>query len=309
MKNKIKTDVSTEAVKKKKKFLNANDISGWILILPTLIILLVLVLRPQILGIKWSFHNMNGFEVREFIGLDNYRRVLTNTDFLKAFFNTWKFLICSLLVGLLPPFIIAIVMNEMAFFRKTVRTLVYMPGIMPAVVCSVLWYFMYQPDMTGLLNTILVKFGADPYTWLQDGRFTILYIIISMTWHGMGGTAIYYFANLQGVNTELYEAAMIDGAGFLRRTRTVTIPYMLPMFLLFAVKQCVGIFQIVDQPMQMTGGGPNNASMTLGLLGYNYSFVNYKPQLGLTLNVITFLMIMIFTFFYVKADKKISEHM
>ena len=123
----------------------------------------------------------------------------------------------------------------------------------------------------------------------------------------MGGTAIFYFANLQGVNNEIYEASLIDGAGFLLRVKTVVIPYMAPMMLLFAIRQCIGVFQVVDQPLQMTGGGPNNASMSLGLLSYNYAFVNYRPQFAMALNVVTFFVIMVFTVMYNKLDKKLGE--
>ena len=291
----------------KKIGLKSKDIGGWLLIVPSLILICALVIRPQILGIIWSAYEMSGFSLVKFVGLENFRRIMSNAVFWQAFRNTWLYLGWSLVIGLLPPFVIAIVMNEMAFFRKTIRTMVYLPGIMPAVAVSVLWFFIYQPDMTGLLNSILAKFGAEPYAWLQDGRYTILYIIISMTWSGMGGTAIFYFANLQGVNNEIYEASLIDGAGFLLRVKTVVIPYMAPMMLLFAIRQCIGVFQVVDQPLQMTGGGPNNASMSLGLLSYNYAFVNYRPQFAMALNVVTFFVIMVFTVMYNKLDKKLGE--
>ncbi len=294
---------------KRKKFLTTSDIGGWLLILPSAILVFLLVIRPQILGITWSLYDMKGFKLQNFVAFDNFKRVISDTKFMQTFVNTWKYLGYSLVVGLLPPFVIAIVMNEMAFWRKTIRTMVYMPGIMPAVTASVLWFYIFQPDVTGLLNSVIVKFGGEPYAWLQDGKFTILYIIISMTWSGMGGTAIYYFANLQGINAELYEAAMIDGAGFFRRVRTVVVPYMAPMFLLFAIRQCVGVFQVIDQPLQMTGGGPNNASMSLGLLSYNYAFVSYRPQFAMALNTITFLVVLIFTALYVVMDKKLSDNM
>lgn len=303
------SEISLATKKKRKKLFTRADISGWLLIAPSFILMCVLIIRPQIMGMVWSTFEMKGFQVVEFVGLDNFKRVLTNTDFLQTFINTWEYLGWSLVIGLLPPFIIAIVMNEMAFFRKSIRTLVYFPGIMPAVAVSVLWTFIYQPDTSGLLNTVLAKIGVEPYGWLQDGRFTILYIIISMTWSGMGATAIYYFAGLQGVNNELYEAAMIDGAGFFTRLRVVVLPYMLPMLLVFAARQCLGVFQVVNQPLQMTGGGPNNASMSLGLLSYNYAFVNYKPQFAMVVNVITFCVIMIFTLIYSYVDKRASENM
>ena len=129
-----------------------------------------------------------------------------------------------------------------------------------------------------------------------------------MTWHATGATTIYYFAALQGVNRELYEAAVIDGAGFFRRLRTVAFPHISKISLLFLVRQIIGVFSIMEQPLQMTDGGPNNASMSLGLQSYKYAFVQNKPQLAMALSVIMFLILCIATIFYFKMDKKLSEN-
>lgn len=300
------------ALKKRKKNTLSSwlpDIAAWALIIPSAVCVFLIIIRPQILGTVWSFFRMEGFNIKEFVGFDNYIRVLKDTAFLKTFINTWMYVLWSLVVGLLAPFITAILLNEMLHLRNALRVMIYLPGIMPVVVASVLWTMIYAPDATGLLNMILVKFGIEPYIWLQDGRFTILFIIIKMTWSGMGGTAIYYFAALQGINRELYEAAVIDGAGFIQRVRVVLIPYMKGMLLLFGIKQCIGVFNLMEVPLQMTGGGPNNASMTLGLLNYKYAFQDFRPELALALGVIMLITLTIFTILYNKLDKRIQEDM
>ena len=221
--------------KQNKTFSLKKDAGAWMLLIPSAFLTYLLTIRPQVLGIFWSFFDMKGFAIKDFVGFDNYRRVVTDTAFAQTFLNTWIYVFWSLVVGLALPFVIAIVMNELIRARKTVRVITYLPAIMPAVAVSMLWYYMYYPDASGLLNMLLAKFGREPYVWLQDSRFTILYIIISMTWSGAGGTALYYFAGLQGINRELYEAAMMDGAGFFRRIRVVTIPQMSGMLILFAM--------------------------------------------------------------------------
>ena len=128
-----------------------------------------------------------------------------------------------------------------------------------------------------------------------------------MTWSGCGATAIYYFAALQGVNRELYEAALMDGAGFIRRFFTVTFPHISGIVLLFLVRQIISVFSIVDQPMQMTDGGPNGASNTLGLLAYKYGFVNIEPQNAMAVGVIMFLIMIVFTCFYFYLNKKVES--
>lgn len=285
-----------------------KNFSGWVLVLPSVLCVCMFVLWPQVLGVIYSFFSMKGFQIEKFVGLDNYIRLMTDTVFMKAFINTWMYVFWSLIIGFIVPFAIAIVMNELLHFRRLTRTIVYLPSIMPTVAVSLLWFYMYYPDSSGLLNMILEKLGMEPYIWLQDSRFTIIYIIISMTWSGMGSTAIYYFAGLQGVNRELYEAAMLDGAGFFRRIVTVTMPQMSGILILFLMRQIIGVFNIIDQPLQMTSGGPNNASISMALLNYRYGFVMHRPQLALAGGVVMFLVLIVFTFIYFWVDKRIQEN-
>ena len=281
---------------------------AWLLILPAIICIYLFIILPQIKCLYWSFFNMKGYTAGEFVGLANYRRVLTDTTFLKVLWNTCQYVIWSLLIGAVLPVIVAVVLNELIHMRKTFRFFVYLPSALPGVAIMMLWYLVYYPEYGGLLNMLLSKFGMEPYVWLQDERWTILYIIISMTWSGAGGTAIYYFAALQGVNKELYEAAMMDGAGFIRRFRVVTFPHISGVFLLFLVRQIVGVFSIMEQPMQMTEGGPNNASMTLGLMAYRYGFVNGRPQLAMAVGTVMFLILLVLTCFYFRINKKIESN-
>lgn len=304
---KVKTNIKIGSKKIASRFFK-QDASAWLLLLPALICLYFCAIRPQLIGLSWSFFDMKGYKIDEFVGLENYRRILNDTMFVKTLWNTCQYVIWSLLVGFLMPVIIAIILNEMVHFRNTMRVIVYLPSIMPAVAVSLLWYLMYFPDEGGLLNMFLSYWGKAPYVWLQDSEHTILYIVISMTWSGMGGTVIYYFASLQGVQRELFEAALLDGAGFFGRLKTVTIPHILPIALLFLVKQIIGVFQVMQQPLQMTDGGPNGASMSLGLMAYNYGFVTMKPQFAMALGVIMFLILVVFTLGYFKLDKKLSEY-
>lgn len=255
-----------------------------------------------------SFFNMKGYSIGSFAGLDNYKRVLTDTTFLKTLWNTFQYVFWSLIVGAGLPVVMAVILNEMVHWRNTFRLCIYFPSVLPGVAVMMIWYLIYYPDQSGLLNMLLSSLGLNTYEWLQDSNWTILYIIISMTWSGAGHTAIYYFAALQGVNKELYEAAMIDGAGFFKRFKVVTFPHISGVFLLFVVKQIINVFSIMEQPLQMTDGGPNDASMTLGLMSYKFAFVSVRPQLAMAVSVIMFVILLICTCFYFKLNKKIESN-
>lgn len=290
-----------------KKFFG-QEMSAWMLILPAIICIYFVIIRPQVLGTIWSFHDMKGYNVGDFVGLDNYKRVLADSMFTKALKNTLTYVGLSVVVGYFVPIVIAIMLNEMVHMRSTMRLLIYLPSLLPATATSLLWYLMYYPDQGGLLNMFLSWFNMAPNEWLQEPNITILCIVVSMTWNGMGATVIYYFASLQGVSRELFEAAMVDGAGFFKRCQIITLPHILPIALLLLVKQIIGVFSILDQPLQMTGGGPNGASTTLGLMAYEYGFVSVKPQFAMVIGVIMFLILMVFTIFYFFLDKKLSDN-
>lgn len=286
-----------------------NDFSAWILLLPLLLIMYLWVWRPTVMGVVWSFFKMKGYTPTEFIGLKNYIDVITDTEFIPTLLNTLKYVGYSLVVGFIPPVIIAIMINEVMHFKSGFRVIIYLPAVIPAIAANLMWHFMYYPDQSGLLNQILAIFGASPYGWLNDAKFTILYIIVAMTWQGFGATMILYYAAIQSVSIDLYEAATIDGAGMLRRLWNVTIPQISGILLLAFVQQIIGVFQVLDQPMVMTGGGPNNASTSVGYQLYKYGFVNGRAGHAMALGVIIFVILLIATAFYFHLNRKVEENL
>lgn len=283
-----------------------GDVRAWVLFLPTALILYFFMIRPIATGFWYSFHEMQGFTVKEFIGLDNYQTVLSDTQFPKVLMNTISYVIWSFIIGFIPPIAIAVMMNEMVHFKGWFKFSTYFPCIVPMVAATMLWYYMYMPDGSGLLNAILYKFGISPQGWLQNSALTIPLIIIMSTWKGFGATLILYLAALQGVNQELYEAALIDGAGFLRRIFFVTLPQIMGIVLLNAVRQVISVFQIMVEPMTMTGGGPNGASTSIALWAYRTAFIEFNAGTSLAIGAITFLILVILTIFYFFAERKID---
>lgn len=284
-----------------------RNFSGWILLIPTIFLLCFVVFKPMIMGIVNSFYELVGFVPKEFIGLENYIQVIKDTKFTGTVVNTVSYVIWSLIIGLPLPFLCAIMLNEMVFGKSFIRISTYMPAVIPAIAVSLIWTNMYMEGSGGLLNMFLGLFGIEPQQWLMNKSLTIPLIIVSSTWQGFGSTVLYYFAMLQSLNTELYDAARIDGAGLFSRAKNVIMPHMLPIFLLMAIKQIIVVFQIIDQPLVMTGGGPNGASTSLALLGYQYAFQFGQAGKALAVNMITFMLLIGLTFVYFKAEKKFAE--
>lgn len=291
----------------KMKGLYKRNITGWLLMLPSLLLFYFLVWRPIGVGITYSFFKLQNYIPIEFVGLGNYKEVVTDMLFIKTLTNSIKYVLWSFVIGFLPPILLAVIINEMVHMNGFFKFSIYFPQIVPTVAAALIWYFLYLPGDGGVLNIILGKFGIPAQEWLQNGKMTIPLIIVMSTWQGCGGTMILYLAALQGINQELYEAAKIDGANIPNRFFNITVPSIFPIIVLQFVRQIIGIFQIMNEPMMMTGGGPNNASISLNLQSFNYAFKNFQPERAMALGVITFLILMCVTCFYFKMQKKYSE--
>lgn len=294
-------------MKKRSRF--KNDFDAWILFLPAVIVLYLMIWRPTVLGAVWSFFKMNAYTPGDFCGFDNYIKVITHTQFLPTLWNTVKYVLWSLVLGFLPPVIIAVIVNEMVHLKNFFRITIYLPAVIPAIAAMLIWYYIYYPDQSGLLNMLLAKFGMEPFQWLNNPSFAIPGIMIYSTWQGFPGTMLLYYASVQSVSAELYEAALMDGAGVWKRAWHVTRPQMEGIILLNLVRQIIGVFQIMEQPLAMTGGGPNGASISLGYQLYQYGFNSGGKGTGqaMALSVIMFLILIVFTCFYFWLNNKVED--
>lgn len=294
-------------MKKKKSNVLKKNISGWTLLLPTIIFFIYLIWRPILIGIGYSFFDLKGFTPTQFVGLKNYRDVLSDTNFTKTLANTVRYVFWSLIIGAPLPFICAVFINEMVHTKGLWKVSFYLPVVIPMIAVSMIWKMIYGEGDSGLLNMVLAKFGKDPIGVLTNKSSVIPAIIVSMTWNGFGGTVIMYLASLQSVRNELYEAARLDGATAWHRFRYVLFPHMRGILLLMIIRQIIGVFNVCEQPLAMTGGGPNGASLSLGLTNYLYAFKYGQYDKSLALGVVTFCMLVVFTFIYFAADKKLNE--
>ena len=294
----------------KRKTQLKNDFDAWILMIPMIIVLYLFIWRPTVIGAFWSFFRMHAYTPGEFCGLDNYRMVLTHTQFLPTLWNTVLYVFWSLVIGFIPPLVIAIILNEMVYFKSALRITIYLPAVIPGIAAMLIWYYIYYPDQTGLLNTIIMKLGMQPFEWLNNAKFVIPGLVIYMTWKGFAGTMLLYNAVVQSASVELYEAALIDGAGPLKRAWNVTLPALAGLLILNLVNQIIGVFQIMDVPLAMTGGGPNGASYSLSYQLYQYGFNSGGKATGqaMALGVIIFVILIVFTVFYFWLNRKVEDN-
>lgn len=284
-----------------------KDILAWILLLPSLFCFIIVLWQPLISGVFLSFFETQGYDAVRFVGMENYVSVIKNSEFMAALTNTFGYTFWSLLLGYLFPLIVAILLNEMVHLKAFFKFSLYFPTMVPGMATALLWYFIFDPGKGGVLNGILGLLGLPTSQWLQNSRLTIPLIVLTMTWRAFGGTMLIYLANLQSINQDVYEAASMDGAGFFQKIWNITLPHLKGIMSLMLIMQIISVFQIFQEPLAMTSGGPNNASMTLMLESYYYAFRYFNAGRSMAVGSTTFVILLVLTCVYQFAGKKSDE--
>ncbi|MER6509014.1 sugar ABC transporter permease [Nonomuraea sp. NPDC001636] len=258
---------------------------------PMLIVFGLFSWWPILRSLVLSFQRTNLVTDPTWVGLRNFSRVLADPLLATAAWNTVWFTALALVVGFPVPVLLAVFIGELRRTRTIASVLVYVPIIIPPVVAVLLWKQLYDPSEHGLLNTVAGWAGLGPFPWLQSAETAMPSIVVQATWAGFGTTTIIYVAALMSVPPELYEAAELDGAGVLRRVWHITLPQLRPVLLLMLILQVIGTFQVFTEPYVMTGGGPDNSTVTLLMLIFKYAFVagDFGKATALSLMLAVFL--------------------
>ncbi len=280
---------------------------AWLIMLPSLILFAFYVWEPLLESIRLSLYHAKGTRLQEFVGLQNYLVVFQHPDFLPAIRNTFLYTFWSLLIGFITPILLAVLITETAHLKSFFRVGVYFPNIMPGIATVLIWGYLFRPGKTGVLNILLSWLGAPPLEWLSNPLWTIPLIVATMTWKAAGSTALVYAAGVESINPELYEAAAIDGARIWQRIRYVTLPEIFGLGKTLLILQIIAVFQILYEPLVMTNGGPNNASLSIMQLVFRYAFEDFNYPMAAALSVIISIILMLLTAVYFKLTKAKSD--
>ena len=286
----------------------AEDIKAWLIMLPGLILMTFFVWEPLFESVRMSLYKTRNVELVRFIGLDNFISVAGKDDFMQALANTFSYTLWSLVLGFALPILLAILIGETRGSKGFFRTAVYLPNMLPGLAVIILWSAFFSGEKSGVLNILLGHLGIPPQTYLTRANWVIPIIILIATWKGAGATSLIYMAGMAGVNTELYEAAAIDGATVWQRIIHILLPSIKKLAGTLLILQIISVFQIMYEPMVLTKGGPDNASLSLMQLMWQYAFggsMNYGKASAVA--VIVTLILMVMTVIYSYFDRKESD--
>lgn len=262
---------------------------------------------PIVRGLVLSFQKTN-FLTSKWVGLTNFEYVLTDPVLPRAILNTVLFTAIGLLVGAPLPLALAVVMSELRRWKGLYSALAYLPVVIPPVVAILLWKVLYMPGPSGLLNSLLQTVGLGPFAWLDSEQLVIPSMVLAATWAGAGTSVIIYLAALGGVRPDLYEAAELDGAGVWSRVWHVTLPQIRGVILVLILLQLIGTMQVFNEPKLLTGGGPNNASISILMLIYQYGFVNSNYGAAAALSVMLAVVLAIVSIVYQFATRRLNDN-
>lgn len=256
-----------------------NKVMGWFFILiPTLLIILF-YFYPMIRSFLLSLQSGAGVNL-EYVGINNYKRLLSDPVFRRAFSNTLIFLVFQVPIMVTLAMFFSVLLNQKSLkMRGLFRTIVYLPSVTSLVAYSLVFKYLFSN--TGIVNQFLLWINLidQPVLWLSHPIWAKVVIIIAITWRWTGYNMIFFLSALQNIEPSIYEAAEIDGANKVEQFFRITAPLLKPVILFTTVTSTIGTLQLFDETMNITQGGPGDATLTVSQYIYNLSF-KYTPDFG-----------------------------
>ncbi len=269
-----------------------------VFLLPIIAIITLLIYYPaaDTLGTSLTNENLRTNRPVEFIGLDNYTRLLGDDEFWEVAGRSLVVVLLVLPLEFTLAMAAALLLNEHFPGRGVVRTLALLPWLVPPVVNGFLWGWLLNGQY-GAFNGLLYQFGliSEYQSWLRDPNGQLFWVAIVQTWTRFAFPMIVLLAGLQGIPPDLYDSAKVDGAGVLRRFWNITVPTLLPSIAIALVVEFIAAFQIFDVIWTLTAGGSaggaiNPFTKTLMLFNYELVFRDLRVGLGAALSYLVLLM-------------------
>ncbi|WP_231505707.1 MULTISPECIES: carbohydrate ABC transporter permease [unclassified Bacillus (in: firmicutes)] len=279
---------------------------GWSFVILAAVMIFIFYFYPMFQALLLSFQSGTGRNL-SWVGLENYARLLKDPVFITTVKNTVIYLIIQVPLMIVLALILSVILNSKTIkFKGLFRTAIFLPAVTSLVAYSVIFKYMFGQD--GLINIMLMKISliSEPIQWLTDPFWAKVTIILAITWRWTGYNMIFYLSSLQNIDQSIYEAAKIDGASAFQQFTKITVPLLKPIILFTSITSTIGTLQLFDEVMNITAGGPGNATMTISQYIYNLSF-KYTPDFGYAATVSYAIVAMIVVFsiiqFKVAGDK------
>ncbi len=290
--------------KKQKAF--RHNMTAWMLVAPAMFFMLIFTVWPIIRSIYLSLTTFKlGMDSPEFIGLQNYAKLMGSKLFWKVMGNTLYFAVITIVPSMALGLLLAVIVNRKSRVTGFTRTAFFYPAVMPMIAIASIWMFIYMAK-NGLFDQLLIKIGLEPMNVLSDKKTVLPALAVMYIWKESGYLMVFFLSGIQSISEEVMEAAKIDGANAWTVFRKITLPLLAPTFLFVSTIALTNSFKLVDHVVIMTEGAPNNASTLLLYYIYQQGFTNFNYGVSYTLTTIMLGMLMIVALpRFLSQDKKV----
>ncbi len=275
-------------------------------IAPNFIGFAIFTLGPIVFAFILAFLHWDGSNPIEFAGLENFWKLFDDRAFKAAFWNTIVFTVFVVPLTLACSLGLAILLNQKIFGRNFFRTVAFFPYVASLVAVAVVWNMLFNPEF-GPVNMVLYNLGVDPKNlpgWAADRDWAMVTIIMFSVWKSMGYFMVIYLAGLQGIPTELYEAAEIDGANSWQKFWRITLPQLTPTTFFVSVILTIQSFKVFDQIYLMTQGGPGTRTLVLVYHIFNEAFISWDLGYSSMVALVLFLLVLVITIVQFKLTEE-----
>ncbi len=281
-----------------------NYLPGYLFILPAFVFICVFLIYPVIESLRLSFFKWDGFTQKVFVGFQNYITIAHDKDFFIALKNTLIYMGVVTFVITLLGFALAVIIDLKVKGWKFYKFVFFLPALLSTVVVSLLWIRILHPSL-GIINQLLdiLNLGVLKQQWLGDPKLALFCVIAVNIWMFSGLNMIYFLASMQHINTDVYNAAKIDGVNTWGRIFKLTAPMIKDQFILITLINLIYTAKVFDLVWVMTLGGPGNASQVFGTYLYYQAFRYQKFGYASVIAVIVFLISFIFALIYLNYGK------
>jgi multiple sugar transport system permease protein len=286
--------------------------TAWTFVTPALLVIGVFFGLPVIAAFALSLTDFDLYALADirnlrFIGMANYLEVLQAPLFWKSLLNTSYFVVVGVPLSIAASLGAALLLNSpLARAKGLFRTALFAPVVTTVVAVALIWKYLFHTRY-GLINYALAHFGIDPIDWLGDPHYSMPAIIIFAVWKNFGYNMIIILAGLQGIPTELYEAARIDGASAWRQFRHITLPSLKPVLLLVAIITMAGYFQLFAEPYVMTLGNPLQSTYSVLYYMYEEGFMWWSLGRASAIAFLLFALILVATRLLLRVARRGGE--
>ncbi len=274
---------------------------------PALTLFVLFIVVPVVQAGRYSLYRWNGLgPMVDFVGLENYANALRDQIFTDAVMHNLIIVVLSIVIQLPLGLAIALLLNREIRGRTVLRVVIFVPYVLAEVVAGVVWFMLLQPGgaMDGMLEA--VGLGGLTRLWLGDPEIALYTVMVVLTWKYLGLAIILFLAGLQGVPTDLYEAAQLDGASWWQVQRRITIPLLGPTIRTWAFLSMIGSLQLFDMVWILTKGGPANSTMTMATYlinqGTDRSLYGYASAVAVLLFGISLVLAAAYQIFVLRRD-------